>query len=279
MCASSPDVTREAHKGPLLKDHALSKIVTRGQPLYPVLASFRLTRTPCALLLQPAMRLERLTSRFALATLIGFIALARVTVASGQGTRTSPSTLVAQNPARPTSGTALGLTAAAAIGIHVGYARVEGSIDAFEGGATLDLGHIATQRLRLTTDLSYMRSQPHTERIETEGKTYRAFIQDLSGAVDLALLTRSPTAIVVPFFSGGVGLHVLSSAFRSLTIDTRYNTNNFSVQGSAGVRMRLGSTSRRAVVLSVQRIQANNVSRSAVHLGLQALFNDLARGQ
>ncbi|MEO7962441.1 MAG: hypothetical protein ABIT38_00870 [Gemmatimonadaceae bacterium] len=214
-------------------------------------------------------------SRFLLA-LLGMLS-ASSSLARGQQSTTHDTSVITQSARQSDSGLALGLTAAAALGIHAGLVRLERGIDAYEGGVSLDLGHFSSRKLRLTTEITYTRSSPHTERIETEGKTYRATIFDLSGEINLALLTREPTKRIVPFVAGGVGMHVLSSAFGSLAIDTRYNTNNFSLQVESGVRFRLGRRSRRALLMSVRRVQSNDVSRTTVQIGLEALFNDLAR--
>lgn len=172
------------------------------------------------------------------------------------------------------SGSALGLSAAAAFGVHLGNSWVERGARGIEGGLHLDLGHFSSRRLRLTSDVSYLRSFPFEERVETEGKSYRDVFFDLSGQVALSWYTRPTAARVNPFVTAGVGMHVLSSSFESLTIDTRYNTNNFGLHGGAGVRVRLGE--RRAVVAQLARVQARSVSRTTLQLGVEALFNDLA---
>jgi hypothetical protein len=216
-------------------------------------------------------------------TLLAFSALpallAIIPLANGEAQKPNRPVPATLSPAATTAkaAAALGLSATAALGVHAGYVLMERDIHGYEVGATLDLGHFASRRVRLATELSFMRSNPHSERVETEGKTYRAIIQDLNGGVNLNFLLREPTSRFVPFVSGGIGLHALSSAFESLTIDTRYNTNNFSVQAYAGVRIRTGAASRRAVTLAVQRVQANDVSRTSFRIGLDALFNDLAR--
>jgi hypothetical protein len=175
------------------------------------------------------------------------------------------------------SGSALGLSAAAAFGGHIGHSWVERGARALEGGLHLDLGHFSSRQLRLTTDVSYLRAFPFEERVETEGKSYRDVFFDLSGHVALSWYARPVAARVNPFVTAGVGIHVLSSSFQSLTIDSRYNTNNFGLNGGAGVRLRVGE--RRALVAQVVRVQARSVSRSTLQLGVEALFNDLAGRQ
>lgn len=210
-----------------------------------------------------------------LALALAFVAEGAPAIAKAQDAPPAPPTAVSGNTTK--EGSALGLTAAAALGIHAGYGFVQHDIRAVEIGTTLDLGHFSTRRLRLTTAVTFMRSFPHTERVDYEGKTYRAIIQDLNGEVGLTFLMREPTRRVVPFVSTGIAIHALSSAFQSLTLDSRYNTNNFALHANAGVRFRLGAASRRALLLSVQRVECAQVNRMMLRVGFDVLFNDLAR--
>jgi hypothetical protein len=118
---------------------------------------------------------------------------------------------------------------------------------------------------------------PLTVRIEFDPKTYRAVFYDLSGNVGVTVLGAAPRSALVPYVGGAVGVHVLSSNFGNLLIDRRYNTNNFGLLGTLGVRARVGATGRRAVLAELRRVQSDNVSRLSLHLGFAALFNDLAR--
>jgi len=173
-------------------------------------------------------------------------------------------------------GTNLGLAAIGAVTAHVGGARIERGFRALAGGLTVDFGHLASPRVRLVTDATYLLTSKRTERVETEGKSFRDNFRDLSGHIALAA-HASPAARLSPYVAAGVGVHVLSSSFGSLSIDTRYNSNNFGLLGAAGVRTRLGAGQRRALDLEVRAIQARNVRRVSLHVGLAALFNDLRR--
>ena len=182
-----------------------------------------------------------------------------------------------QGPEQRQSNASLGLSSVGSVSIHVGGASIQRSVRGAEVGTTIDLGHFASRRVRLLADASFLRSYPLSERVEAEGKSYRDVFYDLSGHVLVAVRGTRVTARLSPYVAGGVGVHVLSSSFNSLTIDTRYNTNNFGVVGLAGVHARLGGGLRRSMLLEVRRVQTKGVRRLSIHLGLSALFNDLAR--
>jgi hypothetical protein len=161
--------------------------------------------------------------------------------------------------------------------VHAGYARVERGLDALEGGATLDLGHLPSNRIRLAADVALLRTMPFSEYIVADDTTYRNVFYDLSGHLMLVLLARDPARSVVPWVSVGAGVHVLTSAFGSIPIDIRYNTNVFGLRTAAGVRVRAGASGRRAFVLEGSATVAREVSRTAVRVGAEWLFGDLAR--
>lgn len=171
----------------------------------------------------------------------------------------------------------LGLAAAGAFVLSGSWASIEHGFHAFALGTTVDLGHFRSRRVRLLADLEYMLTLPHEERVEIEGKSYRDVYRDLSGHVAVAFHGASPTARVSPYVATGVGVHVLSSTFGTLSIDQRYNTNNFGLLAAAGMRIAIGSGGRRALQLEVRGLQARDVRRVGVHVGMAALFNDLVR--
>jgi hypothetical protein len=186
----------------------------------------------------------------------------------------SPAPLAAQ---RDSSRTALGLSSVGAFAFLAGGARIERHVNGAEIGGQLDLGYFASPRLRVTADVSFLRSFPLEEHIEIEGMTYRDSFYDLSGSTGVTLLGAAPPASITPYIGAGVGVHALSSNFGSIVIDTRYNSNNFGLLGTLGLRARVGRSGRRAVQLELRRVQAKNVSRVSLHLGIVTLFNDLAR--
>lgn len=178
---------------------------------------------------------------------------------------------------QPPARTNLGLDAIGAVTTSAGWASIENGFHAWQLGTRVDFGYLRTRRVRLMADVHYLLSLPHSEYVLSEGKTYRDVFRDLSAHLSLAFHPTSPSARVAPYVAAGVGVHVLSSSFGSLTIDTRYNTNNFGLREAIGLRVGVGGSGRRAVTLEVESIQARDVRRVGVSLGLTGLFNDLVR--
>lgn len=163
-----------------------------------------------------------------------------------------------------------------AITAHGGGAAVQRDFHAWAAGATADFGGVRTQRVRLIADLTYLLTLPKDVRVEREGRSYRDVFRDLSAYIGLSAHANAPTARFSPYLLAGAGVHVLSSTFGTLAIDERYNSNNFGLTAGLGTRIRVGQRLHRAVQLEVRSVHARNVRRVSVHLGLAALFNDLA---
>lgn len=171
----------------------------------------------------------------------------------------------------------LGLDAIGAATFRGGWSTIENNFHAWQVGTSVDFGYMRSRHVRLVADAAYLLTLPHREYVIAEGKTYRDVFRDLSAHLSIAVHPISPTARVSPYVAAGVGVHVLSSSFGSLTIDTRYNTNNFGLREAIGVRIGVGASGRRALNLEVESLQARNVRRVAVVAGIGALFNDLVR--
>jgi hypothetical protein len=170
----------------------------------------------------------------------------------------------------------LGLSAIGAFTVHAGAARVQRGYSAGSLGATLDLGYLRTRRVRVVGDVTYLLTAPRTEVVPSEGATYRDVFRDLSAHAAFAFHANDPSRRLTPYLLAGAGVEVLSSSFNSLAIDTRYNSNNFSLLGALGARLRVGAGSRRALTLELRGVAAHHVRRAAVHVGLSTLFNDLS---
>lgn len=183
---------------------------------------------------------------------------------------TSP--LTAQSPPGESS---LGLRGIGALGLLAAYARLDRGVDAFEAIAELDLGHFASRRVRLGAEAAFLRSRSHSEFVVAEDTTYRDVFYDLSGHVTLGVLLRDPIRRVVPYVTGSVGVHVLTSSFGAIPIDLRYNTNVFGLRSGAGLRVRTGS--QRAIVIEWNASIAREVSRRSIRVGASWLFGDLVR--
>lgn len=179
--------------------------------------------------------------------------------------------------AQETSAGAFGIRAIGAAGIHFGAATIQRNVEAFEIGGRLDVGHFPIRRIRVVADVSFLRSLEYEERVEDEDSTYRDVFYDLSGNIMVQLHALDPSRRFSPYIGAGVGVHALTSSFGSTAIDLRYNTNNLGLRASAGARLRLGSGRRRALFVEYAGTLVRNVTRSSVHLGIEALFGDLAR--
>lgn len=190
----------------------------------------------------------------------------------------SPRSAQAQGDSLPASAPSnLGLAAIGAVAIHGGWASIQRGFHAAEVGGTVDFGYLRSRRIRLVADLTYLLTFPREETVESEEQTYRDVFRDLSAHLSLAFHATPPSARVSPYVLTGVGVHVLSSSFGSTVIDTRYNTNNFGLLAAVGTRVRVGGSGRRALQLEIQTMQARNVRRVGVTVGVAALFNDLVR--
>ena len=195
---------------------------------------------------------------------------------------TVPATALAQGAAQQPNApseprTRLGLDAIGAATIAAGFSSIENGFHAWQLGGTVDFGSLRSRHVRLLADLSYLLTLPHREYVLAEGKSYRDVFRDLTAHLSLAVHPWSPTSRVSPYVAAGVGVHVLSSSFGSLTIDTRYNTNNFGLREAVGFQVGIGGSGRRALTIEVETLQARDVRRVAVKAGLTGLFNDLVR--
>jgi len=171
----------------------------------------------------------------------------------------------------------VGLSAVAALTAHASLATIQRGYHGLAAGATVDFGYIRSPRLRLLADVTYLRSFPKTELVPSENRSYRDDFRDLSGTLALALHANAPAARLSPYVATGIGVHVLSSSFGSLAIDRRYNTNNYGLLAAAGARLRTGTGGRRALLIEARRVMTHDVSRVSIHLGVSALFGELAQ--
>lgn len=168
----------------------------------------------------------------------------------------------------------LGLPAIAAIGVHGGFARLERSSDGEEAGLLVDLGWLRGRSLRLQAEVSFLRASL-TEYVELEDSTFQSNYFDLTAGVTSVWLA-SPEGKVSPYILAGVAVHALSSAFGSVLLDQRYNTNRFGSHIGTGLRLRFGA-SRQAVFVEVRRTITDEVDRTAVRFGGLVLMGDLYR--
>jgi hypothetical protein len=170
----------------------------------------------------------------------------------------------------------VGITAAGGVSVYGGRASVEFDATGYEAGATADLGWIRTQRFRLQADLALLRATL-TETVEVEGRTYRDHFFDLTASVSLVVLAGGDGWPVRPYALAGAGVHALSSAFGSLTIDRRYNANPFGSHAAAGLRTWIGASGRAGAFLEARVAVAEHVNRTTIRAGGTVYLNDLVR--
>ena len=175
---------------------------------------------------------------------------------------------------RPTSN--LGIAGVAAIGLHTGTANVERKARGREYGGIIDIGWIRVPRLRIQGEVDFLRAN-HTERVEVEDSTYSNVFYDLTTSISALLLVGGERWRLAPYLSAGVGVHALSSAFHSPTIDRRYNVNPFGFHIGAGARIWLGGAGRGGVFAEARYVVADNVNRTSIRAGALVFFRDLIR--
>lgn len=167
----------------------------------------------------------------------------------------------------------LGLVAVGAVGVQGSVAWLEREDRGYELGVLADIGWTGAPSLRLQAELDFMAAHL-VETVEIEDRTYRGAFFDLSGSVSAVFLAGGRRA---PYLLGGVSVHALSSDFGTLTLDRRYNTNQFGVVAGAGLRVWTGEAGRRIVAIEVRRVISENVDRTLLRVGLLHAFNDLIR--
>jgi hypothetical protein len=168
----------------------------------------------------------------------------------------------------------LGLRGIGAVGLGVATSSIERDATGLELGATLDLGHFRSRRVRPGAAVSFLRSLPRSEYVAQEDATYRDVFYDLNGHVTLTVLARDPAHTLVPYASVGAGVHALTSSFGSIPIDIRYNTNVLGLRIGAGFRFRGRA---RAMSLETTAVLARNVSRATIGFSTEWLKGDLRR--
>jgi hypothetical protein len=157
-----------------------------------------------------------------------------------------------------------------------GAASVQRGAKGFEGGASIDLGHLHSTRVRLGGEVSFLHVTLR-EYVPQEDTTYSGPVVDLSGTVALTWFGGSDRSRVAPYVQVGAAVHALSSSFGSLVLDPRYNANRLGLTGAAGVNWWLGQSGRRSLFVEARRTYALNVNRWMVRAGAWVHFAPLAR--
>ena len=167
----------------------------------------------------------------------------------------------------------LGLAAVGAIGVQGSIAWLEREDRGYELGVLADIGWTGAPSLRLQAELDFMAAHL-VETVEIEDRTFRGPFFDLAGSVSAVFLASGRTA---PYLLGGVSVHALSSDFGTLSLDRRYNTNQFGVVAGAGLRIWTGDAGRQIIAIEARRVISENVDRTLLRIGFLHAFNDLIR--
>lgn len=172
-----------------------------------------------------------------------------------------------------TAKSSLGLRAIGLVGLKAAGGRAERGYRTAEGGIVVDLGHFSSRRVRLATEVAYLRTLRRGEYVPAEDSSYSGVFYDLSGHLMLHVTATDPGGKLVPYIATGVSVHALTSSFGSIPIDLRYNTNVFGLRALGGVRVR--AWRRRAVSVEWDATLAKEVSRWSVRVGVDHLLGDL----
>jgi hypothetical protein len=150
------------------------------------------------------------------------------------------------------------------------------SIPSGDVGAQVDLGYVRSPRVRLTAELEFLRGELR-EFVPEDDRTFDGPIYDMSGSMLAVFLGGGPGSRTVPYVHAGVSVHALSSSLGTLSLDERYNTNNFGFVGGAGIRFWLGREGRSGVFVEGRYVLVEDVRRTAFRLGFLLFQNDLIR--
>ena len=179
--------------------------------------------------------------------------------------------------AQDSTGSRVGIAHIGAIGVNVGAASVEKATNGKEAGLFIDFGWFRTPRLRVQGEVGFLQATV-SEFLVVRDSTFRGQIYDLTVSTAAVLNLREPGERLVPYVSGGVGVHALSGSFGgAVELERRYNANPFGAHAAGGVKMTLGR--RNAVAIEARKTIAQNVDRTSFRLIGMVFFGDLIRSR
>ncbi|MBV6521649.1 MAG: hypothetical protein MNPFHGCM_01793 [Gemmatimonadaceae bacterium] len=170
----------------------------------------------------------------------------------------------------------LGLRASGGVSVFMGGGRAVHDVPGGELGAAIDLGWAWSERLRLMGDASWFVGRLR-EYVPQDDEEFSGPVYDLSGSVSLLALIGSPASRQAIYAGLGLSIHALSSSFRSIPLDRRYNANRFGVTGTLGGRMWLGQAGRSALFAELREFRVSDMNRWSVRMGIMRNFDALAR--
>lgn len=145
-----------------------------------------------------------------------------------------------------------------------------------EFGAALDLGWVWSPRVRLVGDASWFIGSLH-EYVPQDDEDFSGTVFDLSSTVSLLALTGQANSRQTAYASLGLSIHAMSSSFKSLPLDQRYNANRFGAAAAVGGRVWLGDQGREALFLEVRGAAVSQMNRWTVRSGFIHNLGPLTR--
>jgi len=170
----------------------------------------------------------------------------------------------------------LGLRSSGGLAAFAGGGKAVHNLPGGEFGALLDLGWVWNPHVRLVGDASWFIGSLH-EYVPQDDKHFSGPVFDLSSTVSLLALAGNAAARQTAYASFGFSIHALSSSFRSLPLDQRYNANRFGVAGAVGGRVWLGDQGREALFLELRGTGVSQMNRWTVRSGFMHNLGPLTR--
>ena len=154
--------------------------------------------------------------------------------------------------------------------MHAGAGQIKHATLGAEVGAALDLGHIASRRVRVSVGIDYLGmsiDRPDSLGVRERGHGY-VFTAFADVNVAPSLVRR-----VVPYAGAGFGIDAVGTTISNEQIGALYNTNVFDVHAQLGVLYR--ATPNAGFSLEARATGARVVRRVGVRLGYTIFYNEL----
>jgi len=164
----------------------------------------------------------------------------------------------------------MGLGASSALTAHVGVGQIKHATLGTEVGAALDLGSIASKRVRFSLGVDYLAmtiDRPDSLGFREKGAGYV-----FTAFADLSVIP-SLRRRVSPYGGVGFGVDAVGTTISNEQIGALYNTNVLDVHGQLGAFYRLTPHTRLSI--EARATGARVVRRIGVRLGYTWLYNGL----
>jgi hypothetical protein len=207
-------------------------------------------------------RVARASGAGAASRLIAVLAVALIAISL-----LAPRALAAQRVDPPPR---LGLGASSAFGVYAGAGVIPHASLGPNVGGTLDLGWIASRRVRFSVGVDYLATT--IDRVDSLGvrQTGKGYV--FSALADVNLMGPI-TRRITPYVGGGAGVNAVGTTIQNEHIGAIYNTNVFDVHAQIGALVRVAPRGRLSVEL--RGTGARVVRRFGVRVGYTWLYNEL----